>query len=147
MENFLDKVLVECVANTQQKINQEFWSNIKMLRLVTFCCIITCLAMFSGCKMCASHTDITGSPVANAMSGDGYRAGSHFGGYSSGGYYLDGYQTTANPQRVFDNEFSRPAAGTKTIQTPPNSSSRYVTSSPGVVPANYNSVPGTASRY
>ena len=116
-----------------------------MLRLVSLYCILICLVVFTGCKMCASHTDITGSPVANAMAGDGYRAGSSYGGYSSRGY-VDGYQSTANPHRVFDNEFSRSAAGTKTIQTTSNTSSRYVTSSSGIVPANYNSVHGSVLR-
>ena len=109
-----------------------------MLRLFSFFVIVICLAMFSGCKMCASYTDITGSPVANAVAGDGMRAGSHYGGYSGGGYYMDGYQSTANPQQSFDSEFSRPSMGTKTIQTSQNPSSIY-TSRGNVVPVNYYS--------
>ena len=106
------------------------------MRLVSFCVIILCLALFSGCKMCASYTDITGSPVANVVAGDGTRAGSYYGGYSGGGYYMDGYQSTANPQRSYDSEFSRPTIGTKVIQTPQNPSSNY-SSRGNVVPANY----------
>ena len=109
-----------------------------MLRLVSFCVIIVPFAMFSGCKMCASYTDITGSPVANAMAGDGMRAGSHYSGYSGGSYYMDGYQSTANPQQTYDSEFSRPASGTNVIQTTQNSSSNN-TKKANVVPANYYS--------
>ena len=110
----------------------------QMFRLVSFCVISLCLGMFSGCKMCASYTDITGSPVANVAAGDGMRAGSHYGGYSGGGYYLDGYQSTANPQQSYDSEFSRPVVGTKTIQTSQNPSSSY-SSRGNVVQANYYS--------
>ena len=108
-----------------------------MLRLVSFCVVILCLAIFSGCKMCASYTDITGSPVANAVAGEGIRAGSHYGGYSGGGYYADGYQSTANPQPSYDSEFSRQSMGVKTIQTTQNTPLNY--SSKGVVTANYYS--------
>ena len=108
-----------------------------MLRLISLCVLFVSLIMFTGCKMCAPYTDITGSPVANAMSGDGYRAGSHYGGYS-GGYYVDGYQTTANPQHVYDSEFSRAATSTKTIQSNPISSSRQVQSGNVVPAANYS---------
>jgi len=92
--------------------------------------------------MCASHTDITGSPVANAVAGDGYRAGSHYGGYSGGTYYGSGYQTTASPQRVYDSEFSQPSSGTqptgaRTIQTSPNTTSFNAPGRNQVVPANY----------
>ena len=127
------------------------WSNIKMLRLVLLCCTMLCLGMFSGCRMCAPYTDITGSPVANGISGDGYRAGSQYGGYSGGAYYMGGYQSTASPQRV-DSEFSRPTtgsqtSGTKTIQThPQNPSSYYVPSGNQVVPANYYAASPTAAR-
>ena len=124
-----------------------------MLRLFSICCIMMCLATFSGCRMCASYTDITGSPVANGISGDGYRAGSHYGGYSGGEYYTGGYHSTASPQRV-DGEFSRPSAGSqssdsKTIQTPPNplnQSSYYVPGGNQVVPANYYAASPTVAR-
>jgi len=86
--------------------------------------------------MCASYTDITGSPVANAVAGEGMRAGSQFGGYSGGGYYMDGYQSTANPQKTYDSEFSRPPMGTKTIQTSQNPSINY-SSRVNIVPATY----------
>jgi len=90
--------------------------------------------------MCASYTDITGSPVANAMAGEGTRAGSHFGGYSGGGYYIDGYQSSAMPQQTYDSEFSSPSTGPRTIQTTQNPSLNYSSSSRGnVVPANYYS--------
>ena len=54
--------------------------------------------------MCASYTDIEGSPVANAMTGDGMRAGSQYGGYPGGIYYGSGYHSTSTPQRVFDSD-------------------------------------------
>jgi len=110
----------------------------QMLRLVLFFLVIISFAMFSGCKMCASYTDITGSPVANAMAGEGMRAGSQFGGYSGGGYYVDGYQSTANPQQTYDSEFTRSSMGAKTIQTSQNPSTNNY-SRGNVVPANYYS--------
>jgi len=88
--------------------------------------------------MCASYTDITGSPVANAVAGEGMRAGSHYGGYSGGGYYLDGYQSTANPRQVYDSEFSQPAIAPKVIQTTPYQSSTY-SARGNVVQTNYSS--------
>jgi hypothetical protein len=109
-----------------------------MLRLVSFCVIILCLAMFTGCKMCASHTDITGSPVANAVASDGMRAGSHYGGYSGGGYYMGGYQSTATPQQAYDSEFSNPSTGTRIIQTTQRPSSSHTTRG-NVVSAHYSS--------
>ena len=122
-----------------------------MLRLFTICSIIMILAMFTGCRMCASYTDITGSPVANGVSGDGYRAGSYFGGYSGGSYYTDGYQSTASPHRVYDSEFSRPtsatqSSATRTIQTPPSPSTYYIPGGNQVVPANYYVASPSASR-
>ena len=108
----------------------------QMLRLLSFFSMTLCMVMFSGCKMCASYTDITGSPVANAVAGDGMRAGSHYGGYSGGGYYMDGYQSSAYGQQTYDSEFSRSSIGTKTIQTPQNTSSN-LSSRGNVVPATY----------
>lgn len=103
---------------------------IVMLRLISFGTIVLCLAVFSGCKMCASHTDIVGSPVPNAMASDYHRAGSYYGGYSSGGY-VDGYQATASPQRVYDSEFSRQSAG-GSVQT-----SSYGSTGPTITTPNY----------
>ena len=84
------------------------------LRLISLSIILLSLSVFSGCKMCASHTDITGSPVPNAMASDHHRAGSYFGG-GGGGYYVGGYQSSASPQRDYNSEFSQPSAGS--IQT------------------------------
>ena len=109
-----------------------------MLRLVSFCIIILGLMMFSGCRMCASYTDIEGSPVANAMSSDGMRAGSQYGGYAGGTYYMGGYQSTATPRRVFDSEFLQSPTGQRVIQTPPVSTTQTF-STGNVVPANYYS--------
>jgi len=82
-----------------------------MFRLISLSILALCLALSTGCKMCASHTDIFGSPVPNA-SVDGYhRAGSYFGGYSGGGYYINGYSSTASPQHVYDSEFSKASSG------------------------------------
>ena len=107
-----------------------------MLRLFLFCVTILCLAMFSGCKMCASYTDITGSPVANAVAGEGMRAGSHYGGISDSGFYVGGSHSTANPQQTYDSEFSHPSMGVKSIQTTQNLSSNNA-SRGNIVPANY----------
>lgn len=89
--------------------------------------------------MCASYTDIEGSPVANAMAGDGMRAGSHYGGYGGGAYYVGGYHSTATPQQTYDSEFSQPpSSGQRVIQTQPVSTHQTF-SGGNVVPANYYS--------
>jgi len=98
------------------------------LRLISLSVLLLSLAVFSGCKMCASHTDITGSPVPNAMASDYHRAGSYFGG-GTGGYYVDGYQSTASPQRDYYSEFSQQPAGS--VQT-----SNYRTVGPTISTAN-----------
>jgi hypothetical protein len=118
-----------------------------MLRLVSFCCIIFVLVMVTGCKMCASHADITGSPIANGMSGDGSRAGSYFGGYSGGGFYADGYPSSASPRRVYNTEFSTPPSpGAKTIQSTPSTTMQYAPNR-NVMQANYYSASAPVARY
>ena len=128
------------VAGLHQKLTRITWKNWKMLRLISFSFVVLSLAVFSGCKMCASYTDITGSPVPNAMSSDYHRAGSQFGGYSSGGY-ADGYQTTAIPQHDYNSEFSRSPQTTQNIPTLPYSSMRSTSNENGsnIVPAVINS--------
>ena len=120
-------------------INGFSWSIVVMLRLISLSSLVLCLALFTGCKMCASHTDIVGSPVPNAASDGYHRAGSYYGGYSGGGVYYNGYPVSSSPQRVYDSEFSRGANFQNhsggTIQTAPAHTTMSTQSYNSVVPA------------